>query len=251
MPSRPIRADQRVQELAQLWPAALSAFEHLRIDYCCNGDRSLAAAAEAAGLDLDELMTLVADDDATPLRATSEPGFEALTLTQQVDHIAQVHHRFARRQLLRSERQLRQVRSGHSKIEGLGRIRSLIDDLLEDLLPHMAREERYLFPYMRSLEGNMKPDEQITLPIHGDLQYPLASISHDHADDSARLDELRALIDGYTRPANACAPVLALFGTLTELERDLREHIRIENEVVFPKAVGLERAARDRAVSGS
>ncbi len=114
----------------------------------------------------------------------------------------------------------------------------------------MSREERYLFPYMRSLEGNMKADEQITMPLHGDLQYPLASITHDHTDDSARLDELRDLATASSATAG-CAGMRNLINGISELEQDVREHIRIENAIVFPKAVALEQAARTRATTSS
>lgn len=246
-----VRPDDQVSELVLIWPAAQRVFEFLHIDYCCNASRSAAAAAEVAGIDLDELTTLITDDDRVALRASSPPhDFAERSLTEQVDYIIVQHHRFARRQLLRLDRSIRQVRSGHHAAPGLSQICSVIGNLLDDLIPHMAREERYLFPYMRSLEGNMKADEQITMPLHGDLQYPLASITHDHADDSARLNELRDL--SATSPAQAgCAGMRNLIRDVAELEQDTREHIRIEDELVFPKAVALEQAARAQAIASS
>ncbi len=251
MSAQIVRPDDQVSELVLIWPAAQRAFELLRIDYCCNANRSAAAAADVAGIDLYELTTLITDDDRVALRASSPPyDFGERSLTEQVDYIIVHHHRFARRQLLRLDRSIRQVLSGHHAAPGLSQISSVIGNLLDDLIPHMSREERYLFPYMRSLEGNMNADEQITMPLHGDLQYPLASIQHDHADDSARLDELRDLA-ATSSATDGCAGMRNLIHGVSELEQDVREHIRIENAIVFPKAVALEQAARTRATTSS
>lgn len=102
---------------------------------------------------------------------------------------------------------------------------------------------------MRSFEGSMKPEERIAVPLFGNLQYPLASITHDHGDDSNRLLELRKLTGGFMATSDACVRVRNLFEGLAELERDIQEHIRIENQIVFPRAVELERDARIRATS--
>jgi regulator of cell morphogenesis and NO signaling len=247
--ARPVLPNDRVSELLG-HPTAARIFELLGIDVCCGAERTLAGAAEAAGISVEELSSLLDDDDSTPLPRTTPPeDFATFTLTRQIDHLVGNHHKFARRQLLRLDRIMRVVWPGHRGLANLARVRSLLGELLDDLIPHMAREERYLFPYMRSFEGQMKPEERISVPLFGNLQYPLASITHDHADDSNRLLELRKLTGGFAATNDACARVRNLFDGLSELERDIQEHIRIENQIVFPRAVELERSARMRATS--
>lgn len=251
MPQRePIRANQKVGEIVEAFPESRRVFEILGIDYCCGTGKAIGTAAQAAGVDLEELDLLVRDEDGSPLHPAQTPSdFSGRSLTLQIDHLIGHHHRYARRQLLRLDRVLRRVSSGHRKLKDLGRLRALLDELLADLIPHMAREERYLFPYMRSLEGTMRPDDRITVPVFGNLQYPLASITHDHEDDSNRLMELRSLTSGFRPDEGACSAVHQLYRGLAELERDLQEHIRIENQIVFPRAVELERTARNEATS--
>jgi regulator of cell morphogenesis and NO signaling len=252
MHAKAFRPDQRVSELVSTHPPSLRIFEALKVDYCCGAGKTLAVAADLAGVDLDELRELLGDEDGEALKAQAPPeDFNDRSLTAQVEYLTSHHHRFARRLLLRVDRLVRRVASAHQKHENLARLRALIDELIDDLFPHMSREERYLFPYMRSLEGQMKPDDRVTMPLFGNLQYPLASITHDHADDSARLMELRSITAGFESRADGCATVKQLFATLAELERDLQEHIRLENQVVFPRAVALEQAARDRATGGA
>jgi regulator of cell morphogenesis and NO signaling len=252
MQTRSYRPDQRVSEIVAEHPASLRIFEALRVDYCCGAAKTLAVAADHAAVDIDELRDLLRDDDTFPLKAPASPDdFPTRSLTGQVEHLGSHHHRFARRVLLRIDRLVHRVASSHQKIDHLPRLRSIVQELIDDLIPHMAREERYLFPYMRSLEGQMKPDDRVTIPLFGNLQYPLASITHDHADDSARLMELRQLTAGFDAGSESCAQVRQLFALLTEFERDLQEHIRLENHVVFPRAVAMEQAARDRATAGA
>jgi regulator of cell morphogenesis and NO signaling len=221
----------------------------LAIDFCCGGTKAISAAAEAAGIEFGELTDLITDDGGTLTPVGTPQGFAERSLTQQVDHLAKNHHRFTRKQLLRLDRGVRRAWSGHRKFKGISRVRALIVELIDDLIPHMAREERYLFPYMRSLEGHSKPGDRVSVPLHGNLEYPLASITHDHTEDSDRLMELRELTTGFDAGSDACGQIKALYAGLADLERDLQEHIRIENQIVFPRALELERRARERATS--
>ena len=248
MPGKEIRPDLRVAEVVSTHPFSPRVFELLGVDYCCGGTKAITAAADAAGIEIGELTELLLDDDRTPLPLPRTPDdFASRSMTQQVEHLTRHHHRFARKQLLRLDRAVRRAWSGHRKFDGLGRVREILQELSDDLIPHMAREERFLFPYMRSLEGETRPDERVSIPVHGNLEYPLASITHDHADDSDRLLELREVTSGFDTKNGGCDPIRALYSGLADLERDLQEHIRIENQIVFPRAVQMERTVRERA----
>lgn len=250
MPSIDLRPGQKVAEVVAAHPEVQRALELLGVDSCCGAGKTLESAAAAAGIDLEELIDLLSDGDESPISASSLPqDFASLSLTQQVAHLFQHHHRFARKQLLRLDRAVRRVWSTHRKLRGLARVRTLVLELADDLIPHMAREERFLFPYMRSLDGAPQPNDRVSIPLHGNIEYPLASITHDHAEDAARLMELRELTIGFQPEAESCRNIQSLYAALAELERDLQEHIRAENQIVFPRAVAMERQVRERAAS--
>lgn len=252
MPASTFLPEQRVADVVASHPEVQRAFELLGVDYCCGATRTLGVAASLAGIDFDELVELLADDDHAVLSAMRAPeDFGARSLSEQVAHLHDHHHRFARKQLLRLDRAVRRVWSTHRKTPGLARVRALVLELADDLIPHMAREERFLFAYMRSLDGSPLPGDRVSIPLHGNIEYPLASITHDHSEDAARLMELRDLTIGFQPNAESCRNIQALYAGLAELERDLQEHIRIENQVVFPRAVEMERKVRERAASGT
>lgn len=246
-----IGRESTVTEALERVPQAARVFELLEVDDCCEAGATLAKAAEAAGLDPDELLTLLGDSDAPALSiAATPPGLAESSLRSQIDHIVGVHHRYARRQLLRLDRQMSRLWGGHRRSVGwLAELRGMLLELIDDLIPHMAREERYLFPYCISLEEGMKPDVRIVVPLFGNLDYPLASITEDHSDDSRRLMEMRRLTSGFQAEPDACRTLRRFLEGLAQLERALQEHIRIENRIIFPKAKARERAARNEPTS--
>lgn len=248
-----LRRDSTVTEALERVPQAGRVFELLEIETCGETGANLAKAAEVAGLHLDELLTLLGDDDASPLSIVAvPPDLADSSLRSQIEYIVGTHHRFARRQLLRLDRQMSRLWGGHRRTIGwLGDLRALLLELTDDLIPHMSREEQYLFPYCISLEEQLQPDVRIVVPLFGNLDYPLASISEDHSDDSRRLMEMRRLTAGFEVPPGACQTLRSFLGGLAHLEKALHDHIRIENGIIFPKAKARERAARNGSVSGS
>ncbi|MGH9456168.1 MAG: hemerythrin domain-containing protein [Thermoanaerobaculia bacterium] len=244
--------ERRLTDLLTEVPNAGDVFAALELDACC-GERTLGGAAESAGLELQDLVELLADGDASALRAPHTPSdLDGATLRRQVEFIVNVHHRYARRALLRAHRLVLRAWSAHrGSASYLGEVRTLIQEITDDLMPHMAREERFLFPYCISLEEGISRDARIHIPLHGNLDYPLVSIRHDHSDDTRRLSELRRLTGDYDPPADGCPCIRALLDHLAQLERALQQHIRIEDDVLFPRAVERERAARTRSASGA
>ncbi|HUE95683.1 MAG TPA: hemerythrin domain-containing protein [Longimicrobiaceae bacterium] len=250
-PLETIGPESTLTEVLESVSQAGRIFEVLEIDRCCAEGASVAKAAEAAGVDPDELLELLHDDDSPLHVAATPPGFADSSLRSQIEHIVGVHHRYTRRQLLRLDRRMSRLRSGHRRtVAWLDEVAGLLQELIDDLIPHMAREERYLFPYCISLEEEMKPDVRIVVPLFGNLDYPLASITDDHADDSRRLMEMRRLTSGFQPEPDSCRTLRRFLEGLAQLERAVQEHIRIENRIVFPKAKARERAARNESAPG-
>ncbi|MGA9525042.1 MAG: hemerythrin domain-containing protein [Myxococcaceae bacterium] len=95
--------------------------------------------------------------------------------------------------------------------------------LRQDLEPHMEWEERVLFPWL--LSGRPIPRGG---PVH------VGIFEHDHATDL--LDCIRNLTGGFTVPAGASDDVRALWSGLESLDHTMREHLYLENEILFPRA---------------
>lgn len=231
-----------VGEIAFEIPGATRVFESVGIDYCCGGKRSLRDACEVAGVDaetmLESLRTL---EVATP----GEPGagLAGYSLERLVGHIVETHHAFTVRELVRLEGLLRKVRDAHERNHPeLADVAFAFSRLFADLMPHMHREERVLFPYIVAMERAAAAGDPPPPAPFGTVANPVRMMMTEHETAGDLLTELRAATANYELPEGACATYRALFEGLQELERDLHEHIHLENNLLFPRAVELERA---------
>lgn len=175
----------------------------------------------------------------TPRGDGVPPPFD--DLVELVGHIVQTHHTFARTELAAlftlADGLVVEVGERHPEI---ARIQELVCALADDLLPHMLKEERVLFPYLVALEQAKAGGPRVT-PAFGTVTRPIDAMHAGHEIQTSILRELEKLTGGYEAPADATNRHRALYDGLAALERDLLEHIRLENEVAFPRAEQLER----------
>lgn len=175
----------------------------------------------------------------TPRRESVPPPFD--DLVELVSHIVHTHHTFARTELAAlftlADRLVVEIGERHPEI---ARIQELVCALADDLLPHMRKEERTLFPYLVALEQAKAGGPRVT-PSFGTVTRPIDAMHADHAIQTSILRDLRKLTNEYQAPDGATNRQRALYDGLAALDRDLLEHIRLENEVAFPRAEQLER----------
>ncbi len=162
-------------------------------------------------------------------------------LIELVGHIVHTHHTFARTELAAlftlADRLLVEAGERHPE---LARIQELVCALADDLLPHMLKEERMLFPYFVALEQATAGGPRV-VPSFGTVTRPIDAMHAGHEIQTSILRELRQLTGGYQAPPDAANRHRALYDRLAALERDLLEHIRLEDQVAFPRATKLER----------
>lgn len=209
-------------------PGLAELLEQLDLDYCCHGTRSLAAACAERDLDVDTLVRVL---DAHVSAARSAPDHvydcRSASIPELCDHIVSAHHESLRRALPRlSETSTTVVQVHGGEDPRLGTLARLFDGLAHELLEHLDREERLLFPACIALEtGNGVVDG-------GAL---LTELEDDHAGVGETLRALRELADGYDAGTARCGTHRALLDGLDALERDLHLHIHEENNVLFPR----------------
>jgi len=231
---------QPIGNIAAACPDLLPLFDELRLDYCCRGSQTVDAACAQAGVTPDQLRAAIA------ARSERAPTLEAdpasLTMSELCDDIERTHHAFVRSVFVRLTPMLVRIVASHGQHDpSFARIQSALQELEADMLDHMVREERVLFPWLRRLE---QPTAVHTGPPWS-VRRPIDCMVHDHDAVSNALNKLRVLTNGYTPAANTCGSVAAAFGLLKELEADTRRHIHKENNILFPRGVRAE-ASRDQ-----
>ena len=122
-------------------------------------------------------------------------------------------------------------------------LQSVFSALSASLLPHMQKEEMVLFPYIKMLSDRTENNAPFAPPHFGTIENPIRMMVLDHDTDGERLRKMRSVTDDYTLPEGACPSFTALYAGLEYLERDLHRHIHLENNVLFPAAAEMERAA--------
>jgi regulator of cell morphogenesis and NO signaling len=206
------------------------------VDYCCGGKKTLAEACHQRGIDPQAFLTQLEDYATT--ETAPEVNLAALSLTELADHIERIHHAYLHTELPRLEKMVTKVAAVHGEKEPrLMQIKDIFLALSAELATHLMKEEQMLFPMIRQLEASD------TLPTFhcGTIANPVRRMEFEHDEAGEALRELRQLTDDYTPPAWACNTYRALLDALATFEQDMHQHIHKENNVLFPRAMEMER----------
>lgn len=230
-----------VRELAVENPAATRMFEKFGIDYCCGGGKSLREACAAVNVAPDKLVESLQAAGRTK-GSKGNKDWQSELLSDLIDHIVDTHHAFTREELDRLEPLLAKVCSVHGQRHPeLLRVQRLFGGLSQELTMHMMKEEQVLFPYVVRMEEAVLERRSIIPPMFGTVQNPVQMMMQEHDSAGQALHEMRELSAGYTPPPDACVSFQTLYRALDEFERDLHQHIHLENNILFPRAVEMER----------
>jgi regulator of cell morphogenesis and NO signaling len=231
---------QTVREIALEQPSAIRVFEKLGIDYCCGGRKPLAEACAAGNLEVDSVIAALEEAEKKPETAVenwAEKSLETLS-----SHIVAKHHAYVRRELPRLAQLAQKVvdRHGATKPE-LPVIAATLAQLDEELTQHLAKEEAVLFPYIASLEQCFSNGEAKPHSCFGTVANPIAMMTQEHDAAGTLIAEIHRLSGNYTTPEDACPTFHAFYDGLREFEQDLHTHIHLENNILFPRSIELER----------
>lgn len=236
-----ISSEMTVREVAARVPESTTVFETLKIDYCCGGNRPLTEACASAGVEVDKVMEQLSALGKSAISNSATVDFQKLSLTQLIAHILETHHVFTKSEMGRiqtlAEKVIGAHGANHSELLTVG---ELFQQLCADLEPHMFKEEQILFPYIVAMEQAKTRDHPVPFAPFGTVKNPirLMMMEHDTAGDILR--ELRTVTSDYRVPADGCVSYQTLYQALEGFEKDLHQHIHLENNVLFPKAVELE-----------
>jgi regulator of cell morphogenesis and NO signaling len=217
---------------------AAGVFEQFGIDFCCGGRRSFAEACRDAAADPDLVRRAL---DALPTdRPEDGSDLRQWPVERLIDHIVSTHHAYVRAATLGIAHHLAKLVTVHGERHlELVRIAEAFDQLSHELHQHMMKEEHVLFPYIRELGD---PGWSAARPSpFGSVENPIRMMEREHREAGDEMHLLRLLTDGYTPPDDACTTYRVCFAELAQFERDLHRHVHLENNVLFPKAVELER----------
>lgn len=233
-----INSAMSVREVALQVPESTRLFETLKIDYCCGGNKPLTEACASAGVEVDNVIALLA---VLSRKEKDIADFQKLSMTELITHIIETHHVFTKSELDRLDALTEKVIGAHATNHPeLLKVGELFRQLSTDLKPHMFKEEQILFPYMKAVDLAASENQPRPFAPFGAVDNPIRVMTKEHDTAGDILRELRTVTSDYTVPADACISFQTLYQALEEFEKDLHQHIHLENNILFPEAIKLE-----------
>lgn len=224
-----ILAEKTLGELVAENPSRSRLFEKLGLDYCCGGKRTLGHACEAKQLSLDEVVSQL-QCEVDPSTVEENPA--ELPLPALSDHIEATHHTYLKQELPRISGLLAKVVKAHGRTHPfLIELQQAYEPFRDELEQHMFKEEQVLFPWIRQIDSVPVAEQRPA------LSGPISVMEAEHESAGEALEAFRYLTDSYQAPEDACGTFRALYDALATLERDMHQHVHLENNVLFPRAL--------------
>lgn len=217
-------------------------FKKFGIDFCCGGGISVYTAALKANVDYEllEKELLNVASSITPATNFNDWNLDFLT-----DYIVNVHHGYVSQNiplLLQYAEKVINVHGLHYK--ELEEIHQLLLLVTGELSAHLKKEELIVFPFIKKLVKAKSEKIAVETPHFGSLNNPITMMKTEHEEAGETFMKIAQLTQNYTPPANACNTFKAFYEKLDEFEQDLHQHVHLENNILFPKAIRLEEQLR-------
>lgn len=205
-------------------PLSTRVFSRHGIDFCCGGGIPLKQACEKQKLDFDAIMAEIANEIAE--RPDTASQWKDAPLPELIDHIIATYHIPLLQELPRLEAMAQKVYKVHGDKDPamFGELCAVLFALSHELRDHMAKEEQILFPLIKRGMG-------------ANAGCPISVMEHEHDSAGNSLRRLRELTNGYQPAEGACNTWRALWHGLGALEKELHDHIHLENNILFPRAL--------------
>lgn len=216
-----------------------SVFEKYHLDYCCKGRRSLQQACEEQNLPVNEIVE--------ELNKVYAPGlgtidFNNIKLYELAEYIVHTHHSYVKKEMPQIISFLQKVSSKHgNRHPELFKISGLFTKLASEMTDHMDKEEMILFPRIKQLEKNGLDQLSFDAQMYEYIKLPIINMELEHDAAGNKMNEIRLLTNNYTPPQDACTTYKLMYACLHAFEIDLHQHVHLENSILFPKALVLEK----------
>ena len=216
-------------------------FRKYDIDFCCGGKWPLESICQNKNLDTDSIVKEL-QNIVMQTASNAALDFDSWDVDFLADYILNVHHRYVNRALPEIKEQVTKFLDGHrKKFPELEEVEVIVKKFLKEIPPHMKQEEEIFFPSIKQIFYAHKNRESYARLLIRTLRKPLEEVMlKEHETTGSNLHRLRTVTDNYTPPENACLTHKVTFSKLKELDNDLVQHIHLESNILFPKAIAME-----------
>lgn len=218
---------------------AAQIFRNYGLDFCCGGNLTIEEACEKKDVDPSKVHTALqglTDENG------KEDNYDQWSLDFLVDYIVNNHHQFSRKKLPEIGAYAKKVAKVHGERHPeLMEIYYEFTKLHSEMINHLDKEEELLFPYIKEMVEAEKNNEAPEQPDYISAANPVSMMEDEHDNAGAAIAKIRELSNDFTPPEDACTTYRILFENLEGFEKDLHKHVHLENNILFPKALELEK----------
>ncbi len=215
-----------------------SVFKKYGLDFCCGGNKELSAACDEKGADMKKV---IEDLDLVINASKPEVDFESMAVDKLIQHITTKHHAYIYSNGPVTAELIDKVARVHGeKHPETIEIAKLFKNLLSELHHHMVKEEQILFPYVLKL-ARVAATEINPGQISPFVANPIRVMEMEHDEAGNALKQINELSRGFVPPSDGCNSFKAAYAQLEDMENDIHLHVHLENNVLFPKAIQLEK----------
>ena len=235
-----ILEDQIIGELVAKDYRTASIFKKYGIDFCCQGNRTINDACEAKKID----ENLVVSDLNALLQSKSDGSidYQNWPIDLLADYIEKKHHRYVEEKTVEIKPYLEKICRVHGERHPeLHEINEHFNATAGELAMHMKKEELMIFPFIRKMAKAKQDNTTVQMPHFESIQHPIQAMMNEHTNEGERFRKIEELSNNYTPPEDACNTYRVTFALLNEFEQDLHLHIHLENNILFPRAIELEK----------
>ena len=213
----------RIGDMVAELPSAAKVFHRYRMDFCCGGSQTLEFACSEQGLDP---KAIIAEIEREGSKGNSNVLWSDQPLDTLIDHIIGTFHVPIKEELPRLLELAQKVEAAHAEKPDVPKgLAHHISNIHEEVNEHLIKEEQILFPLIRNSKGS-------------NANMSIKVLVQDHEDLGKNLGITREVTNKFDLPDHACATWRELYLSLEQLEKDMMEHIHLENNILFPRALG-------------
>jgi regulator of cell morphogenesis and NO signaling len=237
---------QSIREIVATQASAARVFERFEIDLCLQADKSLDRACAELQLSVDQVLENLANAEA---QEEGHLSVDPATLSSErlIQQIVRVHHQYIRQELPRLADMAQKLAGKCSdRAPELKTIAELLEELRAEMLKHIQKEEQVLFPLIAQMDQEIIVVYPPARACFRSVSHPIFMMEQEHESANHIVAELRRLTMDFEPPEWACTTHIALFSGLREFETDLKQHVHLENDVLFPRAIRLEAELNSR-----
>ena len=214
-------------------------FQQNGLDFCCGGNRTIEEACVSKDVNTDDIVRAL---NQVTSNGSKEDNYDQWSLDFLVDYIVNNHHEFTRNKLPEIGKYAKKVAKVHGdRHDELNEIYYEFTMLHTEIFNHLDKEERILFPYIKQLVEAEKKGVKPEAPEFGEAANPIAMMEDEHDEAGTSMAKIRRLSNNFTPPEDACTTYRLLYQNLEGFEKDLHKHVHLENNILFPKAMKLEK----------